>query len=161
MSTEPDTHREGGASSGNDGPARVREGERPAPAPRDEIADLVPEDPAAALPREAILAFRPLHKRALGIACGVVGGGLVFAATLFHLTVLRGDPTGIQLLDEYFYGYEVSWRGAFVGLFWGFLTCSVFGWFAAFLRNLVLASLVFVARTREELRQTRDFLDHI
>lgn len=143
MSTEPEPRRELAALPDGDAP------------------DLVPEDDGPALPHEAILAFRPLHKRALGIACGVVGGGLVLAATLFHLIVLDGDPTGIRLLGEYFYGYEVSWKGAFIGLFWGFVTCFVFGWFAAFLRNLVLVSLVFVAWTREELRQTRDFLDHI
>lgn len=121
--------------------------------------EIAPDD--LPLPGEAILAFRPLHKRALGIACGVAGGGLVFALTLFHLVVLRGDPTGLHLLGQYFYGYEVSWTGAFVGLFWGFVSCFVFGWFAAFLRNLVLASFLFLARTRAELRQTRDFLDHI
>lgn len=113
------------------------------------------------LPREAMLAFLPLHKRAMGVACGIVGGVLVFAVTAFALIVLGGDDSGIRLLGEYFYGYEVSWKGAFIGLFWGFVTCFVFGWFAAFMRNLVMAAAVFVARTREELRQTRDFLDHI
>jgi hypothetical protein len=113
------------------------------------------------LPPETLLAFLPLHKRAMGVACGMVGGLLVFAMTVFALTVLDGDDTGIRLIGEYFYGYEVSWRGAFIGLFWGFVTCFVFGWFAAFMRNLGMAAAVFIARTREELRQTRDFLDHI
>ena len=120
-------------------------------------AELLDED----LPREVLLAFLPLHKRAMGVACGLVGGLLVFAVTAFSLTILGGDETGIRLLGEYFYGYEVSWKGAFIGLFWGFVTCFVFGWFAAFMRNLGMAAAVFIARTREELRQTRDFLDHI
>lgn len=110
---------------------------------------------------EEMLAFLPLHKRALGTACGLVGGVLVFAATAFALVVLDGNPAGLELLSEYFYGYEVSWRGAVIGFFWGFVSMFVFAWFAAFVRNLVLATSVFVARTREELRQTRDFLDHI
>jgi hypothetical protein len=113
------------------------------------------------LPREALLAFLPLHKRAMGVACGTVGGMLVFAVTVFALIILDGDDTGIRLLGEYFYGYEVSWKGAFIGLFWGFVTCFVFGWFAAFMRNLGMAAALFIARTRDELRQTRDFLDHI
>jgi hypothetical protein len=120
-------------------------------------AELTEED----LPREALLAFLPLHKRAMGVACGLVGGLLVFAVTAFALIVLDGDDTGIRLVGEYFYGYEVSWKGAFIGLFWGFVTCFVFGWFAAFMRNLGMAAALFIARTREELRQTRDFLDHI
>jgi hypothetical protein len=114
-----------------------------------------------ALPKDAVLAFLPLHKRALGVAFGLVGGTLVFAATAFALIILGGDDTGLRLLGEYFFGYEVSWPGAFIGFFWGFVTAFVFAWFAAFVRNLVLATYIFIARTREELRQTRDFLDHI
>ena len=123
--------------------------------------DTVMEDLQDDLPQEALLAFLPLHKRALGIAFGIVGGLAVFAVTIFHITVLGVDSPEIWLLRQYFYGYEVSWKGAFIGLFWGFVTCFVFGWFAAFMRNLIIAATVFIARTREELRQTRDFLDHI
>jgi len=113
------------------------------------------------LPPEAVLAFLPLDKRALGVAFGLVGGMLVFVATVFEIVLLGGDQTGLSLLGEYFYGYTVSWTGAFVGFFWGFVTAFVFAWFAAFVRNLVMATSVFIARTRDELRQTRDFLDHI
>lgn len=113
------------------------------------------------LPPEAALAFLPLHKRALGVAFGVVGGCFLFLATVFALVILEGDGAGLNLLGQYFYGYEVTWPGAFVGFFWGFITAFVFAWFAAFVRNLVLATYIFIARTREELRQTRDFLDHI
>lgn len=120
-----------------------------------------PTTAGSGIPRRALLAFAPLHKRALGIACGLAGGLAVFALTAFHLLVLGGRPEPARLLSEYFYGYEVSWAGAFIGLFWGFVSLFVLGWFAAFLRNFVLATIVFVARTREELRQTRDFLDHI
>jgi hypothetical protein len=119
------------------------------------------EDLQEDLSQEALLAFLPLHKRALGVAFGMVGGLLVFALTILHITVVGADDPGIWLLRQYFYGYEVSWSGAFIGLFWGFVTCFVFGWFAAFMRNLTIAATVFIARTRDELRQTRDFLDHI
>jgi len=110
---------------------------------------------------DVMLAFLPLHKRALGIACGLVGGLLLFGATAFSLLVLGGDPTGLRLIGEYFYGYDVSWGGAFIGFFWGFVTAFVFAWFAAFVRNFVVAASIFLVRTRDELRQTRDFLDHI
>ena len=110
---------------------------------------------------EAMLAFLPIHKRALGVACGLVGGTVLFLVTAFALTILGGDPTGLQLLGEFFYGYDVSWPGAFIGFFWAFVTCFVFAWFGAFVHNLAVATSIFVLRTREELRQTRDFLDHI
>jgi hypothetical protein len=35
------------------------------------------------------------------------------------------------------------------------------GWFVAFCRNLAIAISVFVTRTRAELAETREFLDHI
>jgi hypothetical protein len=123
--------------------------------------DAAMEELSDELSEEALLAFLPLHKRALGLAFGIVGGLVVFAVTVFHITVLGSDYPEIWLLRQYFYGYEVSWKGAFIGLFWGFVTCFVFGWFAAFMRNLTIAAAVFIARTRDELRQTRDFLDHI
>jgi hypothetical protein len=37
----------------------------------------------------------------------------------------------------------------------------VAGWFTAFVRNFVMAAMVWMARTRAELSATRDFLDHI
>lgn len=113
------------------------------------------------LSRDIALAFAPVHKRALGVACGLVGSVLVAAVTAFHVVALDGDATLLYLLGQYFAGYEVTWLGVLIGGFWGFVTCFVFGWFAAFVRNFALAVFVFVARTRDELAQTRDFLDHI
>jgi hypothetical protein len=113
------------------------------------------------LERELVLAFSPLHKRAFGVAVGTAVGLVVFVLTV--LALLRPPMRGphLWLLRQYFYGYRVSLAGAFIGLGWGFLTGFVGGWFVAFCRNLVLAAMVFVARTRAELNQTRDFLDHI
>ncbi|MDX1577177.1 MAG: hypothetical protein R3266_01780 [Gemmatimonadota bacterium] len=125
---------------------------------RSEIRD---ELSSEALPREAALAFAPLHKRALGVALGVMGALVVAGVTAFHVIFLERDPTLLHLLGQYFAGYRPDVSGIFVGAFWGFVTCFVFGWFAAFLRNFILATLLFFARTREELAQTRDFLDHI
>jgi len=107
-----------------------------------------------------ILAFAPLHKRAFGIAIGVVSGLLLFIVTAYQVLV-PPDAGGTALLAQYFQGYTVSWTGAFVGLLWGFGVGFVMGWFVAFVRNLVIATSVFITRTRQELRATRDFLDHI
>jgi hypothetical protein len=67
----------------------------------------------------------------------------------------------LGLLSQYFYGYSVTWPGALVGCFWGFITGFVAGWFLAFVRNLALTVAVFTLRTKAELAQTSDFLDHI
>ena len=107
------------------------------------------------------LAFAPVHKRVLGVAVGGVVGVAVFAITVFHVVFQPVDGLNLTLLGQYFSGYAVSWRGAFVGLFWGFFTGFVAGWFVAFVRNFVIALRVFTMRTKAELAQTKDFLDHI
>ena len=106
-------------------------------------------------------ATAPMHKRAFGIAVGTTAGTLLFLLTAFHVIVKPEDALNIGLLRQYFYGYEVSWRGAFVGLAWGLVTGFVAGWFVAFVRNFVVTVSVFALRTRAELAQTSDFLDHI
>ena len=111
------------------------------------------------VPASLALAFAPLHKRAFGVAIGAAAGLVFFAVTLIE--VLRGVDIGLYLLAEYFYGYSVSWPGAFIGLLWGFVVGFVAGWFIAFCRNLALAISIFISRTRGELHATADFLDHI
>ena len=103
----------------------------------------------------------PMHKRAFGIAVGTVAGLLIFAVTAFHLIAKPDNALNIGLLGQYFYGYDVSWRGAIIGLGWGLGTGFVAGWFIAFVRNLVVTVTVFALKTRAELEQTSDFLDHI
>lgn len=120
-----------------------------------------PEAGPEPLPEEIALAFAPLHKRALGIAVGVTFGLLVFAVTAFHVLARPHEAIQLWLVSQYFYGYTVSWQGAFVGFFWGFFTGFVAGWFLAFSRNLLLATWIFLGRTKSELTATRDFLDHI
>ncbi len=113
------------------------------------------------LPPAVALAFAPLHKRAFGIAIGLAFGLTIFLATAVFLLRSPGQGVGLALLAQYFKGYTVTWGGAFVGLFWGFVAGFVGGWFLAFCRNLVIAVSIFVIRAKSELNQTRDFLDHI
>ena len=114
------------------------------------------------LPLSVALAFSPIHKRAIGIAIGSAAGLMVAALTLFHVLVPgASESVNLMLLAEYFYGYTVSWSGSLVGFAWAAFVGFVGGWFLAFSRNLILAMMVFVGRTRAELAATRDFLDHI
>lgn len=125
------------------------------------VQPLRPQDSAEELPRAARLLFAPIDKRAFGAAIGVATGLVIFAATAVDLLVHSAPWLGLNLLDEYFAGYSVSWGGAVIGLAWGFAVGFCAGWFMAFMRNLVLAISLFVLQTRAELDETRDFLDHI
>jgi hypothetical protein len=112
-------------------------------------------------PTAAAFAFAPLHKRAFGTAIGATAALGTFLVTAIYL--LRDPQPGFDLglLAQYFAGYTVSWRGAFVGAAWAGMAGFVAGWFLAFARNLVLTVTLLLIRSRAELEQTRDFLDHI
>jgi len=121
---------------------------------------IVEEQQEETLPPSATLLFAPVDKRAFGVAIGTVTGLGVLAVTACDL--LRGTPwRGLSLLSQYFVGYGLTWKGALVGLLWGFAVGFCAGWFVAFTRNLALAISLFLIRTRAELDTTRDFLDHI
>jgi len=107
------------------------------------------------------LAFAPLHKSAFGVACGAALGFFIFLITLVGVTRPPEIQNGLSLLSEYYAGYHVTVAGAFIGLAWGFVSGFVMGWFMAFMRNMSLAGSIFWIRTRAELNETRDFLDHI
>ncbi|MBA3404941.1 MAG: hypothetical protein H0U13_09705 [Gemmatimonadaceae bacterium] len=114
----------------------------------------------AAIVRSAAYLFAPLDKRAFGTAIGFVSAIGVFAATAIAAAVAP-DNSPLRLLAAYFAGYSVSVAGAFIGAGWAFATGFVAGWFVAFVRNLVLATSLFILRRRVELADSRDFLDHI
>jgi hypothetical protein len=120
----------------------------------------VSPDSEATVERQLELAFRPLHKRAFGMAAGLVSALLVFGATVVHM--LRTDSAQpLILLAQFFNGYEISVAGAFIGAFWAGIAGFVAGWFFAFCRNFAVALSAFIVRTRAELREVRGFLDHI
>jgi len=97
----------------------------------------------------------------LATALGSVVGLLTFAATVW--LIIRGGQDrglGLDLLGQYFWGYSITVKGAFIGLaysfFWGFL----FGWLFAYLRNLLSALFLYLVKRKEELLTFKDFLDH-
>lgn len=136
------------------------------------MTTLPPPQALEGLPEPLRFVFAPLVKRALGIAAGTLLGGAVFLLTLWHcalaalgVTAAAGDTEAsghwLWLLAQYFYGYRVTFPGAFVGLFWGFWTGFVMGWFMAWFRNFLVAVWIFWIRARQQLSDNRDFLDHI
>ncbi|MDQ3520224.1 MAG: hypothetical protein M3466_17710, partial [Gemmatimonadota bacterium] len=71
------------------------------------------------LPPALALAFAPLHKRAFGTAVGAAAGLAFLVLTLVHVLAHPRGALPLELLGEYFYGYQVSWAGAFIALAWG------------------------------------------
>jgi hypothetical protein len=111
--------------------------------------------------QQLALAFAPLDKRALGVALGATIALLTFVATALSIVLDPEQRFPLYLLQQYFYGYQITWPGAVVGAFWGFAVGFAWGWFAAFARNLVLAVWLMTIRIRADFSTSRDFLDHL
>lgn len=98
---------------------------------------------------------------AFATAVGSVFGLLAFLVTL-GLILKGGQGPGLplQLLEQYFFGYSMTVKGAVIGMvysfFWGFL----FGWLFAYLRNFLFGFYIYLIKRKEELLTFRDFLDH-
>ena len=119
------------------------------------------EQQSTTLPLEDALLFAPIHKRHFGTAIGLALALVIATLTTVDVTFNPEGTQPLRLLGEYFYGYQVSYGGAFIGAAWGFFVGWVGGWFVAFCRNFVLAATVFWVRAKANLRASSNFLDHI
>ena len=108
-----------------------------------------------------LLAFARIHRRALGIAAGLVLGG--FLAIITVVAVIRGGQgkEGMGLLSQFFWGYSVSWPGVLVVFLWGFGLGFIAGWSLALLRNAMVWIWLTAIRSRAEMNEYSDFLDHL
>lgn len=118
--------------------------------------------PQLPLPSALLLAFTPLNRFAMGVAWGVILGGLIFLMTVV-LLVRDGYPIGpnLSLLGQLLFGYHVTWWGAAFGLLWGFGIGFALGWGFALTRNLIVWLWLAMVRSRAEMDQYADFLDHL
>ena len=125
---------------------------------------LLPGEPSrenAVLTDAQLLLFAPVDKRAFGVAIGTTWALAIFLLTAFEIIAQPYPSINPGLMSHFFKGYDVTWPGARVGAAWGFFSGFCAGWFTAFVRNLVLALSLFMLRSRAELDDSRDFLDHI
>ena len=105
--------------------------------------------------------FGRIDKLGLATALGSVSGILLFLATLI-LVLKGGEIVGprLQLLDQYFIGYSVTLKGAFIGLIYTFIWGFIFGWLIAYIRNFFVAFYIYMIKKRAEKLMFKDFLDH-
>jgi len=101
-----------------------------------------------------------MDKLAFAAATGTVAGMIIFLATIF-LLIKGGAVVGptLALLGQYFVGYTVTVKGAFIGLAYGFILGFIFGWLFAFLRNMMVSYVIFRAKKTAEREKLKDFLD--
>jgi protoporphyrinogen oxidase len=113
---------------------------------------------------EKVLArtFARMDKLALATAVGSVSGLLLFLATVW-LVIKGGHVVGpnLRLLSQYFAGYTVTVKGAFIVFSYTFVWGFLFGWLLAYLRNLSLALYIYGVKRKAELLSFKDFFDHL
>lgn len=109
-----------------------------------------------------VKAFARIDKFAFAVAVGSASGLAILVATFW--LILTGVDSGDQnfnLLGQYFIGYTVSLKGAFIGLGYCFLWGFIFGWLYAYLRNLSISVYFHWVKRQAESGSFKDFLDHI
>jgi len=127
-----------------------------------EIPQSVVEEAVAAVESALSRALLKLDRVGFGVALGVVGGLVLFVATLF-LALKGGDVVGpnLRLLGEYFPGYRVSVAGSWIGLGYGFATGFAAGWSFALLRNLIVFVYVVMIEKRAEREWLRRLFEYV
>ncbi len=120
----------------------------------EEDKELIPDD-------ALVRTFARMDKLGIATAVGSVSGLLIFIATLW-LIIKGGEVVGpnLQLLGQYFIGYSVTVKGAFIGMVYSFAWGFLFGWLFAYLRNLSFAFFIYRVKKKAEKLSFRDFLDH-
>ena len=75
----------------------------------------------------------------LAVVMGAFGGIGLFVMTIW-LLLKGGQDVGahLRLLGHFFIGYDVSWLGAFIGLFYGAISCGLLGWVIGIIYNRIV-----------------------
>lgn len=74
-----------------------------------------------------------LSKKALALASGILWGVVVFLATIY--VMIKGGGNTLVLLQQFFWGYNISFGGAILGLIYGFIYGFIGGWIWGLLYN--------------------------
>lgn len=98
---------------------------------------------------------------ALGISLGTLFGLVIFFATNI-LIIKGGDVVGprLVLLNQYFIGYEITFAGSLIGLFYGFVSGFILGWLIAFLRNFVISIYLHIVKLKSSMSAVNDYIDN-
>jgi hypothetical protein len=142
----------------NDSTSQTDELSYSKPMNQQDIAVEILQDPSE---RIIVQSLAKLDGTALGVALGLLGGLLIFAATNF-LVFKGGEVIGpnLGLLAQFFPGYEVSIAGSLIGGFYGLISGFVVGWLIAFLRNTAVAIYIHILKLKSSMSAVGDYIDN-
>ena len=76
--------------------------------------------------------------KSFGLTCGIIWGLTILIATAWILISGAGGLT-LGKLSKFYFGYSISWGGAFIGMLWGFVDGLIAGAIFAWLYNKLSA----------------------
>ncbi len=79
-----------------------------------------------------------LNKKALALTSGITWGLMVLVMTIW--VVWRGGGNTLALLQQFYFGYSISYLGAIIGLIYGFVNGFICGSIFAWLYNSFVKS---------------------
>jgi protoporphyrinogen oxidase len=104
--------------------------------------------------------FARIDKLAFATSLGSVLGLIAILLTIWP--VLKGGDNleaFLNLLNQYYIGYTVTVRGAFVAAGYSFFGGFLFGWLFAYVRNFFIAFFIYRTKKKSENLAIQDFLD--
>jgi hypothetical protein len=84
-------------------------------------------------------AVAKIQASVLAFVVAVISGLTIFLATVWLL--IKGGPNvgqHLQLLEQYFPGYKVTWIGSFIGMLYGAIAGGISGWLIGFIYNRIV-----------------------
>jgi hypothetical protein len=87
----------------------------------------------------ALTQFLRMNAVVTGVIFGLMAGAVIFVAT--NWLVLRGGPVvgpHLTLVNQFFIGYEVTFKGSLIGFAYSFMSGFVVGSFLAWIYNWLL-----------------------
>lgn len=155
VNTEMEYHEEGREKSAPKGDRLVPQKVVSGTAEGQALDSVVPDEMIAA-------AFAKIDPLALGAAFGLVSGLYLFLATVM-LVLKGGDVIGptLILLNNFFYGYSVTWTGALIGFGEAAAAGFALGCGGALIRNWVMSGYAYFVRRGAEAASRRDLLGKV
>lgn len=74
-----------------------------------------------------------LSIKSFALASGILWAVILFLATIFIM--LRGGGEHLILLNKFYFGYEVSFVGAIIGMVYAFISGLILGALFAWIHN--------------------------
>lgn len=79
-----------------------------------------------------------LNKKGLGLASGIVWGLTIFISTLW--VSMKGGGEHFVLLQQFYWGLNISFLGSILGLIYGFVNGFIWGWAFGWFYNIFAKS---------------------